>query len=132
MMLNKYDMEMVMRSAYWKILDMLDMEDGPEMEFMEVLRNKTATGSYLRERNIVLIKVRGIKDMVSTLCHELRHSWQHKRYGNYFIRTYEQLDPDDFIEYWECEFEVDARRFARDNYEEVFNYVVEENSDLFE
>ena len=133
MMLNKYDMEMIMRSAYYKVLEMLDMEDGPEMEIMEVMRNQFAVGSFLREKDMILVKVQeDIKDMIETLCHELRHAWQYKRYGNYYVRVYAELDKDDFIEYWDCEFEVDAREFAENNYEEVYNYAIEENSDLFE
>ena len=131
--MNKYEMECVLRSAYYKVLDNLQIEDGePEIEFVETMKDKYTTGYYSRSKNMIVVKIQDIEDMVETICHEARHAWQYKRYGEYYVRTYAEIDPEDFDAYWECEFEVDAREYAEANYKEVYEIAMENNSYLFE
>lgn len=131
--MNKYEMECVLRSAYYEVLDKLQIEDGePEIEFVETMKDKYATGCYIRNKNMIVVKIQDIEDMVETICHEARHAWQYKRYGDYYVRTYAELDLEDFDAYWECEFEVDAREYAEANYKEVYKIAMENNSYLFE
>ena len=131
--MNKYEMECVLRSAYYKVLDNLQIEDGePEIEFVETMKDKYTTGYYSRSKNMIVVKIQDIEDMIETICHEARHAWQYKRYGEYYVRTYAEIDPEDFDAYWECEFEVDAREYAEANYKEVYEIAMENNSYLFE
>ena len=131
--MNKYEMECVLRSAYYEVLDKLQIEDGePEIEFVETMKDKYTTGYYSRSKNIIVVKIQDIEDMIETICHEARHAWQYKRYGEYYVRTYAEIDPEDFDAYWECEFEVDAREYAEANYKEVYEIAMENNSYLFE
>ena len=132
--MNRYEMESIMRSAYYTVIEMLGIDnDEPELILADTMKNKSVTGFYSKEKNVIVVKVReDIKSMIRTLCHELRHSWQHKRYKRYFERTYEELDTDDLDEYWECEFEVDARQYAEENYENVYNTTIENCSYLFD
>lgn len=133
--MNKYEMECVLRSAYYEVLDKLQIEDGePDLEIVDVIpQDKLATGVYLSRRNTILIKEReDLEEMIETLCHEVRHIWQRKRYGTYFNKTYAEIDPEDFDEYWNCEFEVDAREFANKNYRHIYDNALEECSYLFE
>ena len=132
--MNKYEMETIMRSAYYEVLDMLGIEnDEPELILADVMKDKDLLGYHSRTKNIIVVKVTDdIERMVETLCHELRHAWQFRRYGSYYIRTYEELDQDDINDYWDCEFEVDAREYAEANYKEVYEIAMENNSYLFE
>ena len=131
--MNKYEMECVLRSAYYEVLDKLQIEDGePEIEFVETMKDKYATGYYSRSKNMIVVKIQDIEDMIETICHEARHAWQYKKYGEYYVRTYAEIDPEDFDAYWECEFEVDAREYAEANYKEVYEIAMENNSYLFE
>ena len=131
--MNKYEMEQILRSAYYEVLDKLQIEDGePEIEFVETMKDKYTTGYYSRSKNMIVVKIQDIEDMVETICHEARHAWQYKRYGEYYVRTYAEIDPEDFDAYWECEFEVDAREYAEANYKEVYEIAMENNSYLFE
>ena len=131
--MNKYEMECVLRSAYYEVLDNLQIEDGePEIEFVETMKDKYTTGYYSRSKNMIVVKIQDIEDMIETICHEARHAWQYKRYGEYYVRTYAEIDPEDFDAYWECEFEVDAREYAEANYKEVYEIAMENNSYLFE
>lgn len=131
--MNKYEMECVLRSAYYEVLDKLQIEDGePEIEFVETMKDKYTTGYYSRSKNMIVVKIQDIEDMIETICHEARHAWQYKRYGEYYVRTYAEIDPEDFDAYWECEFEVDAREYAEANYKEVYEIAMENNSYLFE
>lgn len=131
--MNKYEMECVLRSAYYKVLDKLQIEDGePEIEFVETMKDKYTTGYYSRSKNMIVVKIQDIENMIETICHEARHAWQYKRYGEYYVRTYAEIDPEDFDAYWECEFEVDAREYAEANYKEVYEIAMENNSYLFE
>ena len=131
--MNKYEMEQILRSAYYEVLDKLQIEDGePEIEFVETMKDKYATGYYSRSKNMIVVKIQDIEDMIETICHEARHAWQYKRYGEYYVRTYAEIDPKDFDAYWECEFEVDAREYAEANYKEVYEIAMENNSYLFE
>ena len=131
--MNKYEMEQILRSAYYEVLDKLQIEDGePEIEFVETMKDKYATGYYSRSKNMIVVKIQDIEDMIETICHEARHAWQYKRYGEYYVRTYAEIDPEDFDAYWECEFEVDAREYAEANYKEVYEIAMENNSYLFE
>ena len=42
--MNKYEMECVLRSAYYEVLDNLQIEDGePEIEFVETMKDKYTT-----------------------------------------------------------------------------------------
>ena len=126
-------MECVLRSAYYEVLDKLQIEDGePEIEFVETMKDKYTTGYYSRSKNMIVVKIQDIEDMIETICHEARHAWQYKRYGEYYVRTYAEIDPEDFDAYWECEFEVDAREYAEVNYKEVYEIAIENNSYLFE
>lgn len=131
--MNKYEMEQILRSAYYEVLDKLQIEDGePEIEFVETMKDKYTTGYYSRSKNMIVVKIQDIEDMIETICHEARHAWQYKRYGEYYVRTYAEIDPEDFDAYWECEFEVDAREYAEANYKEVYEIAMENNSYLFE
>ena len=132
--MNKYEMETIMRSAYYEVLDMLGIEnDEPELILADVMKDKDLLGYHSRTKNIIVVKVTDDTErMVETLCHELRHAWQFRRYGSYYIRTYEELDQDDINDYWDCEFEVDAREYAEANYKEVYEIAMENNSYLFE
>ena len=131
--MNKYEMEQILRSAYYEVLDKLQIEDGePEIEFVETMKDKYTTGYYSRSKNMIVVKIQDIEDMIETICHEARHAWQYKRYGEYYVRTYAEIDPEDFDAYWECEFEVDAREYAETNYKEVYEIAMENNSYLFE
>ena len=131
--MNKYEMEQILRSAYYEVLDKLQIEDGePEIEFVETMKDKYATGYYSRSKNMIVVKIQDIEDMIETICHEARHAWQYKRYGEYYVRTYAEIDPEDFDAYWECEFEVDAREYAEANYKEIYEIAMENNSYLFE
>lgn len=131
--MNKYEMECVLRSAYYEVLDKLQIEDGePEIEFVETMKDKYTTGYYSRSKNMIVVKIQDIEDMIETICHEARHAWQYKRYGEYYVRTYAEIDPEDFDAYWECEFEVDAREYAEANYKEVYEIAMGNNSYLFE
>ena len=131
--MNKYEMEQILRSAYYEVLDKLQIEDRePEIEFVETMKDKYTTGYYSRSKNMIVVKIQDIEDMVETICHEARHAWQYKRYGEYYVRTYAEIDPEDFDAYWECEFEVDAREYAEANYKEVYEIAMENNSYLFE
>ena len=131
--MNKYEMECVLRSAYYEVLDNLQIEDGePEIEFVETMKDKYTTGYYSRSKNMIVVKIQDIEDMIETICHEARHAWQYKRYREYYVRTYAEIDPEDFDAYWECEFEVDAREYAEANYKEVYEIAMENNSYLFE
>ena len=131
--MNKYEMECVLRSAYYEVLDKLQIEDGePEIEFVETMKDKYTTGYYSRSKNMIVVKIQDIEDMIETICHEARHAWQYKKYGEYYVRTYAEIDPEDFDAYWECEFEVDAREYAEANYKEVYEIAMENNSYLFE
>ena len=131
--MNKYEMECILRSAYYEVLDKLQIEDGePEIEFVETMKDKYTTGYYSRSKNMIVVKIQDIEDMIETICHEARHAWQYKRYGEYYVRTYAEIDPEDFDAYWECEFEVDAREYAEANYKEVYEIAMENNSYLFE
>ena len=131
--MNKYEMEQILRSAYYEVLDKLQIEDGePEIEFVETMKDKYTTGYYSRNKNMIVVKIQDIEDMIETICHEARHAWQYKRYGEYYVRTYAEIDPEDFDAYWECEFEVDAREYAEANYKEVYEIAMENNSYLFE
>ena len=131
--MNKYEMEQILRSAYYEVLDKLQIEDGePEIEFVETMKDKYATGYYSRSKNMIVVKIQDIEDMIETICHEARHAWQYKKYGEYYVRTYAEIDPEDFDAYWECEFEVDAREYAEANYKEVYEIAMENNSYLFE
>ena len=131
--MNKYEMEQILRSAYYEVLDKLQIEDGePEIEFVETMKDKYVTGYYSRSKNMIVVKIQDIEDMIETICHEARHAWQYKRYGEYYVRTYAEIDPEDFDAYWECEFEVDAREYAEANYKEVYEIAMENNSYLFE
>ena len=131
--MNKYEMEQILRSAYYEVLDKLQIEDGePEIEFVETMKDKYTTGYYSRSKNMIVLKIQDIEDMIETICHEARHAWQYKRYGEYYVRTYAEVDPEDFDAYWECEFEVDAREYAEANYKEVYEIAMENNSYLFE
>ena len=131
--MNKYEMEQILRSAYYEVLDKLQIEDGePEIEFVETMKDKYTTGYYSRSKNMIVVKIQDIEDMIETICHEARHAWQYKRYGEYYVRTYAEIDPEDFYAYWECEFEVDAREYAEANYKEVYEIAMENNSYLFE
>ena len=131
--MNKYEMECVLRSAYYEVLDKLQIEDGePEIEFVETMKDKYTTGYYSRSKNMIVVKIQDIEDMIETICHEARHAWQYKRYGEYYVRTYAEIDPEDFDAYWECEFEVDAREYAEANYKEVYEIAMENNNYLFE
>ena len=126
-------MEQILRSAYYEVLDKLQIEDGePEIEFVETMKDKYTTGYYSRSKNMIVVKIQDIEDMIETICHEARHAWQYKRYGEYYVRTYAEIDPEDFDAYWECEFEVDAREYAEANYKEVYEIAMENNSYLFE
>ena len=134
-MLNRYEMESVMRSAYYTVIEMLGIEDGtePELVLTDTMKDKDLLGYHSRTKNIIVVKVTDdIEKMVETLCHELRHAWQFRRYGSYYIRTYEELDQDNASDYWDCEFEVDAREYAEANYKEVYEIAMENNSYLFE
>lgn len=131
--MNKYEMEQILRSAYYEVLDNLQIEDGePEIEFVETMKDKYTTGYYSRSKNMIVVKIQDIEDMIETICHEARHAWQYKRYGEYYVRTYAEIDPEDFDAYWECEFEIDAREYAEANYKEVYEIAMENNSYLFE
>ena len=131
--MNKYEMEQILRSAYYEVLDKLQIEDGePEIEFVETMKDKYTTGYYSRSKNMIVVKIQDIEDMIETICHEARHAWQYKRYGEYYVRTYAEIDPEDFDAYWVCEFEVDAREYAEANYKEVYEIAMENNSYLFE
>ena len=131
--MNKYEMEQILRSAYYEVLDKLQIEDGePEIEFVETMKDKYTTGYYSRSKNMIVVKIQDIEDMIETICHEARHAWQYKKYGEYYVRTYAEIDPEDFDAYWECEFEVDAREYAEANYKEVYEIAMENNSYLFE
>ena len=131
--MNKYEMEQILRSAYYEVLDKLQIGDGePEIEFVETMKDKYTTGYYSRNKNMIVVKIQDIEDMIETICHEARHAWQYKRYGEYYVRTYAEIDPEDFDAYWECEFEVDAREYAEANYKEVYEIAMENNSYLFE
>ena len=131
--MNKYEMEQILRSAYYEVLDKLQIEDGePEIEFVETMKDEYTTGYYSRSKNMIVVKIQDIEDMIETICHEARHAWQYKRYGEYYVRTYAEIDPEDFDAYWECEFEVDAREYAEANYKEVYEIAMENNSYLFE
>ena len=131
--MNKYEMEQILRSAYYEVLDKLQIEDGePEIEFVETMKDKYTTGYYSRSKNMIVVKIQDIEDMIETICHEARHAWQYKRYGEYYVRTYAEIDPEDFDAYWECEFEVDAREYAEANYKEVYEIAMENNNYLFE
>ena len=132
--MNKYEMETIMRSAYYEVLDMLGIEnDEPELILADVMKDKDLLGYHSRTKNIIVVKVTDDTErMVETLCHELRHAWQFRRYGSYYIRTYEELDQDVINDYWDCEFEVDAREYAEANYKEVYEIAMENNSYLFE
>ena len=131
--MNKYEMEQILRSAYYEVLDKLQIEDGePEIEFVETMKDKYTTGYYSRSKNMIVVKIQDIEDMIETICHEARHAWQYKRYGEYYVRTYAEINPEDFDAYWECEFEVDAREYAEANYKEVYEIAMENNSYLFE
>ena len=131
--MNKYEMEQILRSAYYEVLDKLQIEDGePEIEFVETMKDKYTTGYYSRSKNMIVVKIQDIEDMIETICHEARHAWQYKRYGEYYVRIYAEIDPEDFDAYWECEFEVDAREYAEANYKEVYEIAMENNSYLFE
>ena len=132
--MNKYEMETIMRSAYYEVLDMLGIEnDEPELILADVMKDKDLLGYHSRTKNIIVVKVTDDTErMVETLCHELRHAWQFRRYGEYYVRTYAEIDPEDFDAYWECEFEVDAREYAEANYKEVYEIAMENNSYLFE
>ena len=131
--MNKYEMEQILRSAYYEVLDKLQIEDGePEIEFVETMKDKYTTGYYSRSKNMIVVKIQDIEDMIETICHEARHAWEYKRYGEYYVRTYAEIDPEDFDAYWECEFEVDAREYAEANYKEVYEIAMENNSYLFE
>ena len=108
--MNKYEMECVLRSAYYEVLDKLQIEDGePEIEFVETMKDKYTTGYYSRSKNMIVVKIQDIEDMIETICHEARHVWQYKRYGEYYVRTY-----------------------AETNYKEVYEIAMENNSYLFE
>ena len=131
--MNKYEMECVLRSAYYEVLDNLQIEDGePEIEFVETMKDKYTTGYYSRSKNMIVVKIQDIEDMIETICHEARHAWQYKRYGEYYVRTYAEIDPEDFDAYWECEFEVDAREYAESICKEIYEIAMENNSYLFE
>ena len=131
--MNKYEMETIMRSAYYEVLDKLQIEDGePEIEFIETMKDKYTTGYYSRSKNMIVVKIQDIEDMIETICHEARHAWQYKRYGEYYVRTYAEIDPEDFDAYWECEFEVDAREYAESICKEIYEIAMENNSYLFE
>ena len=131
--MNKYEMECVLRSAYYEVLDKLQIEDGePEIEFVETMKDKYTTGYYSRSKNMIVVKIQDIEDMIETICHEARHAWQYKRYGEYYVRTYAEIDPEDFDAYWECEFEVDAREYAESICKEIYEIAMENNSYLFE
>ena len=127
--MNKYEMEQILRSAYYEVLDKLQIEDGePEIEFVETMKYKYTTGYYSRSKNMIVVKIQDIEDMIETICHEARHAWQYKRYGEYYVRTYAEIEPEDFDAYWACEFEVDERKYAEDNYKEVYEIAMETNS----
>ena len=131
--MNKYEMECVLRSAYYEVLDKLQIEDGePEIEFVETMKDKYTTGYYSRSKNMIVVKIQDIEDMIETICHEAKHAWPYTKYGEYYVRTYAEIDPEDFDAYWECEFEVDAREYAEANYKEVYEIAMENNSYLFE
>ena len=131
--MNKYEMEQILRSAYYEVLDKLQIEDGePEIEFVETMKDKYTTGYYSRSKNMIVVKIQDIEDMIETICHEARHAWQYKRYGEYYVRTYAEIDPEDFDAYWECEFEVDAREYAESICKEIYEIAMENNSYLFE
>ena len=131
--MNKYEMECVLRSAYYEVLDKLQIEDGePEIEFVETMKDKYTTGYYSRSKNMIVVKIQDIEDMIETICHEARHAWQYKKYGEYYVRTYAEIDPEDFDAYWECEFEVDAREYAESICKEIYEIAMENNSYLFE
>ena len=140
-MLNRYEMETILRNSYYTVLEILGIEDDtePELVIADGLKDRYVTGYYSKTRNIVVVntqdlnnETRDIKDIIKTVCHELRHTWQERRYKDYYVRTYEELDMDDFDEYWNCEFEIDAREFAENNYEKVYNTVLENCSYLFD
>ena len=131
--MNKYEMEQILRSAYYEVLDKLQIEDGePEIEFVETMKDKYTTGYYSRSKNMIVVKIQDIEDMIETICHEARHAWQYKKYGEYYVRTYAEIDPEDFDAYWECEFEVDAREYAESICKEIYEIAMENNSYLFE
>ena len=131
--MNKYEMEQILRSAYYEVLDKLQIEDGePEIEFIETMKDKYTTGYYSRSKNMIVVKIQDIEDMIETICHEARHAWQYKKYGEYYVRTYAEIDPEDFDAYWECEFEVDAREYAESICKEIYEIAMENNSYLFE